>query len=124
MRFASAGSNPLRTAMASLGSGSDCQTISVAFLSSLPDSIIAVRFRSKSVAQSTCAAATAISFAAWVAPSEYTKYSFGLIPFVLNQADGISHPEVEPTSANETRLPFASSGQVLMPWPGLHTTIA
>ena len=32
MRLASAGSKSLGTAMASLGSGSDCQTISVAFL--------------------------------------------------------------------------------------------
>jgi hypothetical protein len=60
----------LGTAMASLGSGSDCQTILVASLPSLPDSIIAFRFRSKSVAQSTWPLATAISLAAWVAPSE------------------------------------------------------
>src|SRR5215470_5904405 len=115
IRLARAGSKPLRTAMASLGRGSDSHTISVAFLSSLPDSIMAVRFRSKSVAQSTWPDATAISLAAWVAPSEYVKYSLGLIPFVLNHAVGISQPDVEPTSAKDTRLPLPSSGQVLIP---------
>jgi hypothetical protein len=39
-------------------------------LTELADSIIAFRLRSKSVAQSTWPLATAISLAAWVAPSE------------------------------------------------------
>src|SRR5262249_48786064 len=124
MRLVSAGSKPCRAAIASLGSGSDCQTISVAAFSSLPDSIIALRLRSKSVAQSTCPLATAISFAACVAPSEYWKYSFGLIPRVRNQAVGISQPDVEPTSANDTRRPLPSCGHDLIPLPGLQTTIA
>jgi hypothetical protein len=53
-----------------VGERSDCQTILVASLPSLPDSIMALRLRSKSVAQSTWPLATAISLAAWVAPSE------------------------------------------------------
>src|SRR5262245_44454499 len=123
MRRASAGSKFFGTAIASLGSGSDCQTTSVALRSSLPPSIIALRFRSKSVAQSTWPLATEISLAAWVAPSEYAKYSFGLMPLVLNHAVGMSQPEVEPTSANDTRLPLAPSGHDFT-LPGPQTTIA
>ena len=70
------------------------------------------------MAQSTWPLATAISFAAWVAPSEYWKNSFGLIPLVRNHAVGISQPDVEPTSANETRRPLPSCGHALMPLPG------
>src|SRR2546430_10701657 len=124
IRWARAGSKPRRTAIASFGRGSDRQTISVALLSSLPDSIIAVRLRSKSVAQSACPLATAISFAACVAPSAYWKYSFCSMPLVLNHAVGMSQPEVEPTSANDTRRPLASCGQLLTPPPGRHTTMA
>src|SRR5262249_55770548 len=122
MRWASAGSKLLGTAIASLGSGSDVQTTSVARRSSLPPSIIALRLRSKSVAQSTCPLATEISLAAWVAPSEYAKYSLGLMPRVLNHAVGINQPDGEPTSANDPRLPLAPSGHFTLPGP--HTTIA
>jgi hypothetical protein len=45
------------------------------------------------------------------------------MPRRLNHEVGMSQPEVEPTSANETRLPLAPSGQ-LVTSPGLHTTIA
>jgi hypothetical protein len=41
----------------------------------------------------------------------------------LNHAVGMSQPEVEPTSANDTRLPLPPSGQ-LFTSPGLHTTMA
>src|SRR6202022_3007403 len=123
-RLASAPSKPWRTARASLGSGSDCHTTSVAARSSLPDSIIAVRLRSKSVAQSAWPLATLISLAAWVAPSEYAKRVFGSSPLALNHALGMSQPDVEPTSANDTRLPLASSGHTLTPLPGLQTTMA
>src|SRR5216110_1388416 len=123
MRRARAGSKVLGTAMASLGKGSDVHTTSVAFRSSRPPSIMALRLRSKSVAQSTCPLATEISLAAWVAPSEYAKYSLGLMPLVLNHAVGISQPDVEPTSAKDTRLPLAPSGHDLT-LPGPHTTIA
>ena len=44
IRSASAGSSPLRTAIASLGSGSDCQTIAVASAGKLPPSIGNVEF--------------------------------------------------------------------------------
>ena len=94
----------MRTAIASLGRGSDCQTIAVASAGKLPPSIMAVRLRSKSVARSTCFSATAISLAACVAPSEYWKYCCGSIPCFLNQAVGMSQPDVEPTSAKEMRL--------------------
>jgi len=49
--------------------------------------------------------------------------SLGFKPFALNHAVGISQPEVEPTSANETRLPRAPSGQFFTV-PGLQTTMA
>jgi hypothetical protein len=123
-RLVVTGSKPLRTAIASLGSGSEVQTTSVAVFSSRPDSIIAFRLRSKSVAQSTWPLATDISLAACVAPSEYAKKVFGSMPRVLNHAVGISQPDVEPTSANDRRLPLPSCGHVLMPCPGLHTTMA
>src|SRR5262245_18430777 len=123
IRSASSGSKSFGTAIASLGRGSDVHTTSVAVRSSLPPSIIALRLRSKSVAQSTWPLATEISFAACVEPSEYAKYSLGLMPFVRNHAVGMSQPEVEPTSANDTRLPLAPSGHDFT-LPGPHTTIA
>ena len=88
MRSASAGSKPLGTAMASLGRGSDVHTTSVAFFSSLPPSIMALRLRSKSVAQSTWPLATAISLAACVAPSEYVEVLLGVDALLLEPGRG------------------------------------
>src|ERR1700719_3144176 len=69
--FVIAGSSPARTAIASFGRSSEVQTILVACGEMAPFAIIAVRFRSKSVARSVCPLATDISLAAWVAPARF-----------------------------------------------------
>ena len=74
-----------RTTMASFGSGSDVQTILLASRLTMPPSIMAVRLRSKSVARSTLPEETAISLAAWVAPSRYCQNAFGSI-FQISRA--------------------------------------
>ena len=65
--------------IASLGSGSEVQIILLEPSFTLPAAIIVLRLRSKSVAMSTCSALTAISFAAWVAPSLYFQKARGSI---------------------------------------------
>ena len=71
---------PFGSAIASFGSGADVQTILFAVrLDACREAIIALRLRSKSVAMSTWPELTAISFAAWVAPSLYFQKVFGSI---------------------------------------------
>src|SRR5262245_22602429 len=111
--------------MASLGSGSEVQTILLLSAFTLPDSTIELRLRSKSVGRSTWPLCTAISLAAVVAPSLYFQNVFGSIfQTSLEYQVGISQPEVEPTSANEIARPLVSSGNFATFRSGFPITIA
>ena len=119
MRLARAGSKFLGTAMASLGSGSDCQTISVAFLLELAglDHRVAVAVE---VGRAVDLAARDGDLVGGVGGAVgVVEVLLGIDALrVRNHAVGMSQPEVEPTSAKDTRLPLPSSGHTLTREPG------